>query len=264
MGFRLSRIFTRQRASEGKIDSSLTLTHPTLGEVKVTVRRNARSITARIPASGGEVLVSLPPGTPRLQLTDILDRLVEKYRSRTERGGERRSPFADGTCIDCTEFSIAICIGELRTPKVAAGILRGAPIGVITVTVDHRLDINTPEVTASIMRIIMRIAAAGTKAHIIPHAMKTAEELNCRVTGWSTGSGLKTLGSCSSYGHIRLSAALIFLPPHLRQYVICHELAHLTHMNHSAAFHRLCNAYCRGNGTLWRSELKRFRWPIPR
>ena len=47
----------------------------------------------------------------------------------------------------------------------------------------------------------------------------------------------KTLwGSCNSKGEVRLNWRLIQAPPTLINYVVCHELAHLKEMNHSAAF----------------------------
>ena len=43
-------------------------------------------------------------------------------------------------------------------------------------------------------------------------------------------------GSCNSRGQVRLSWRLLQAPPHIINYVICHELAHLKQMNHSAQF----------------------------
>ena len=44
-------------------------------------------------------------------------------------------------------------------------------------------------------------------------------------------------GSCNSRGQVRLSWRLLQAPPHIINYVICHELAHLKQMNHSAKFY---------------------------
>jgi len=44
-------------------------------------------------------------------------------------------------------------------------------------------------------------------------------------------------GSCNSRGEVRLSWRLMQAPPHIINYVICHELAHLKQMNHSPKFY---------------------------
>ena len=44
-------------------------------------------------------------------------------------------------------------------------------------------------------------------------------------------------GSCNSRGEVRLSWRLLQAPPHMINYVICHELAHLKQMNHSPKFY---------------------------
>ena len=50
-------------------------------------------------------------------------------------------------------------------------------------------------------------------------------------------------GSCSSKGNISYSYLLMTYPEAAREYVVVHELAHLVHMNHSAAFYSLVERY---------------------
>jgi predicted metal-dependent hydrolase len=61
-------------------------------------------------------------------------------------------------------------------------------------------------------------------------------------------------GSCNTKREVRLAWRLVKAPPDLVDYVICHELAHLRHMNHSRAFWGEVESQCPDYRRL-RSEL---------
>jgi predicted metal-dependent hydrolase len=62
----------------------------------------------------------------------------------------------------------------------------------------------------------------------------SAVKVRCQRTRW---------GSCSARGVITLNLALLFQAEDVVRYLLCHELAHTRHLNHSARFWR-CVAAC--------------------
>lgn len=51
-------------------------------------------------------------------------------------------------------------------------------------------------------------------------------------------------GTCNSKTEVRINWRLIQADPYVIEYVICHEFAHLTHMNHSRNFWNLVEKLC--------------------
>jgi hypothetical protein len=63
-----------------------------------------------------------------------------------------------------------------------------------------------------------------------------AERAAIRPPRMFLSSAMARWGSCNSRREVRLAWRLVKAPPALVDYVVCHELAHLRHMNHSRAF----------------------------
>lgn len=73
----------------------------------------------------------------------------------------------------------------------------------------------------------------------------------------SVGDAGTRWGSCSASGAIRYNWRLVLAPPHVRGYVVAHELAHRVHMNHGPAFHALQTQIYAGDVAEARLELRR-------
>lgn len=70
-----------------------------------------------------------------------------------------------------------------------------------------------------------------------------AQRLGLKFNKLSIRDQISCWGSCSSKGNISLNWRLILIAPELQDYVLLHELAHLTEMNHSDRFRQLLISY---------------------
>jgi predicted metal-dependent hydrolase len=73
----------------------------------------------------------------------------------------------------------------------------------------------------------------------------------------SVGDAGTRWGSCSASGAIRYNWRLLLAPPHVRAYVVAHEVAHRVHLNHGPGFHALQATLYDGDVAEARLELRR-------
>jgi len=66
-------------------------------------------------------------------------------------------------------------------------------------------------------------------------------------------------GSCSKQGNLNFNYKILFLPPHIADYIIVHELCHIKEFNHSTNFWNLV-AELVPNHKAIRKELKQTAW----
>ena len=72
----------------------------------------------------------------------------------------------------------------------------------------------------------------------------------CQKTKW---------GSCSPQNNISLNVNIVFLPEHLQDYILLHELCHIRHKNHGKDFWVQLDTYCDGRAKEFVDELKKNR-----
>lgn len=243
--------------SSQHVNASFRATHPILGAIHVVASRSARHISAR--RNSRETRITVPLG---IELS-LVQKAIDSFAPRL-RAPEQPNYFLSDTIIDCTEFRILISHSSTHPTAIRLDRRVNRTDKQITLFIGKSLDPADPDIAESIVRIILRICALYANRALSLRTSQLADRFNLKPRKIEIGFGRKTLGTCSSQGVIRLSAALMLLPHHLRDYVICHELAHLSEMNHSSRFHSLCDTYCLGNARNLEKELKAFSWPIPR
>ncbi len=231
---------------------------PGLGRALLVRNPRARRFAARWTAPG-ELRLSVPARATAAQIAAAMEQLGPRMLPRAPQAAG--APCRPGTVIETTGLKITV---ESSHQAPAGGVALRGTTAEATLLIHPDADAASAAVARAITRLLMRVAAHRATAVLLPMARATAERLGVRPRRWAIGRGLRTLGTCSPSGTVTLSAALMFLPDELREYIVCHELAHLTHMDHSARFHALCDRYCGGREAALRAALRAFRWPIPR
>lgn len=229
------------------------LTHDTLGRVVVTMRRNSSHASARW--RGGVVSLNVPFGIRGSQIGTILDDLAPRLlATRPE------VSYAEGQVLSFPGISI-----EIRRQRLAPSkVLGRAALPMSSVEVGTELNFDLTRTTLAISDMLLKIARRVAPEVLMPDARACSERVGKRPAAWTISTGHRVLGVCDSRGTISLSYVLVFLPSDLREYVICHELAHLSELNHSPRFHALLDGYLGGREALLAARLKMYRWPVYR
>lgn len=233
--------------------------HPLFGEVAIRVCPTSRRFSARW--KGQMLTVNIPPRTTLASFQEILDQWTPELLAKRP-----RTRYTDGQTLTFPDFTILIRTSPRVEPQYINSKHLSTADSSFAIEVGPGVDFSNPSLEKHIAQHIRRIAtfmASGT----LP-ALADAEFRRLNITPpprVTISHGLQRLGFCSpTQRRIALSLAVMFLSDELRRYIICHEIAHLTHPNHSAAFHALVDTYTDGREADLERQLRAFPWPIPR
>lgn len=170
--------------------------------IEVTVRRNCRHLILR--CWEGRLYLSVPPRTPKAAINAFLSARTDWMTEQISRTAAYAPQYAPGE-----RHLLAgryVTLGEEGVP-------------------------------------------AGEKAFLSFRAKQLAEAVRTLLPLWEARMGVQAgsirfremvsrWGSCQTVtGHITLNLRLGLVPPECMEYVLVHELCHLLHPDHSAAFH---------------------------
>jgi predicted metal-dependent hydrolase len=88
---------------------------------------------------------------------------------------------------------------------------------------------------------------------LTPRVAEYASRLVGRTPPTRLSNARSEWGSCNHRGEIRLNWRLVQLPPHLADYVVAHEVAHLVELNHSSRFWAIVESLFPGHRTARRA-----------
>lgn len=224
------------------------------GKVYVELRRGMTSVRFT-HHNDGRLLMRAPLGAP----IDDLKRIIDANRVQLSELHQPDVPdFYFGQVIEGFRCRIVI---EPTSPE--PNYIQGCwQKDTLQVQVHESADLTQFKTKQSISNIIGRSLEIVAIMKLLPFAQEVANGLGLSPAGFEIGRGMRKLGHCTNKRVIQLSRNLCLLPEELVRYIICHELAHLTHMNHSPEFHALCNQYTGGKEKELEQKLRQFRFPI--
>lgn len=220
------------------------------GNVKITLRAGMKRIIAKV--NNGQLCVSFPIIATRTSILRYFDEQRQSLRQFIAQQTPKQNLYSDGKLIHCFGFDVLITTEE--NPKTEGDV----SLIVVPKSFDFSSAAHTKRISDAVRKMVAR-----RKPILINYAWQVAVELNIKPSSFVASNGFRRLGTCNvATKQIRLSYALLFLPEHLVRYIICHELAHLTHPNHSKEFHDLCNKLVGGKEKEYSHEVNHFEWPV--
>lgn len=236
------------------MNNIVKINDPEIGEIVICLKA-MKSVSARWKQ--GVLYVNAPITLSLAQIQESIDKM--RKRILEHRPIRNSLVYYDGMEIKCFN---GITINIKSAIDNNSSIVGTVEDKELIIKVSHLLDYNDPEITNAISSMLSKMMSKIGAKYLIPHAKDLAKNLKLKPKGFIIGRGKQKLGHCTSNGEIQLSYYLMFLPDELVNYIICHELAHLTEMNHSDKFHSLCNNYCNGRESEYEKKLQAHNWCI--
>lgn len=200
----------------------------------VTVRhsRRARRIAVRI-AAGGRVELVVPRGVSERRAWAFFDSRAEWVREHLA----RRRIAAPAQEFPPRHLHLPLLDESWRLFRAGG---TGRPRLVETGAVLELRGVGEPEAFRRCLLLWLKRRAA---AALTPRLAEEAARHGFSYSRLRVANQRSRWGSCSTRGLISLNLALLFQPERVVRYLLCHELAHTRHMDHSARFWN-CVAAC--------------------
>ena len=200
--------------------------------VKICHSSRARRLRITIGIHG-EVVLTLPRGCSRKIGIEFLNRHGDWMKKHIG----RRVDFKEVTLLSYVQKQGWLAINGGKFPvKVSFG----EKSSFMQNTDGIKMVINREMVQETeLLRLLRKLASEALKERLL----YLSNERNLPLERVSIRNQKSRWGSCSDRGTISLNWRLVLVRPELQDYILLHELAHLTEMNHSHKFWSLLESY---------------------
>ena len=191
------------------------------------VLRRARRRTIGLTIDHRGLRVGAPPRARLREVESLILRHGDWVAQKLDEWRSRRRPevlkIVDGVCLPLLggSLEIRLALGSNRVlwNELAAPVLT--------------LCLRSPAHAGRVLEKALREKALALFAERLKHY---TARLGLAVPPLTLSAARTRWGSCSSKTGIRLNWRLVHFAPHVVDYVVAHELAHLREMNHSPRF----------------------------
>lgn len=194
--------------------------------VSIRHSQRARRVAVRICA-GGRVELVVPRGVSERRAWAFLESRADWVRHHVARR-RQQAPQASEFPPRTLELPL---LGESWRLFQAGGSGRARLVAAGGV-----LELRGSGDAATWRRCLLLWLRRRALAALAPRLAELARRHGFSYSALRVGNQRTRWGSCSSRGVISLNLALLFQSEDVVRYLLCHELAHTRHMNHSARF----------------------------
>lgn len=216
-----------------------------LGTIIITKNSRAKKVIAR--RKPDQVLLTVPA---RLSMPEILKHFNDMKPRILQLPVRQKVVITAESIIKTHTFDVHIIHESIYTDKL--GITLKDKIATITLPSHYKME--QDYIQSGIKELITHVLRQEAKRVLPRKVMAFAKQWNLPVKDVKINNSKLRWGSCTNKKIINLSLFLMMMPERLIDYVILHELAHITHLDHSQKFWELLDVYCNGNAQALNKE----------
>ncbi|HOU73524.1 M48 family metallopeptidase [Tenuifilum sp.] len=227
-------------------------TYPHIGTVTYTYRTRCKRITLRVKKDNS-IHVTIPYLVKFSYAEDFVISKADWIQKKLKENAERAKPI--------TEFKSRYHLVRLQAESGLSKctvIKNGTDVLLLY---PSTADPASYSIQSLAKKIIAEVLRAEAKYYLPQKLNELATRHNFTYGKVTIRNAKSRWGSCSGKNNISLSLRLMYLPEHLIDYVLLHELCHTKEKNHGPKFWQMLDSVCQGNSKMFSKELKKF--PIP-
>ncbi|MCL2707005.1 MAG: M48 family metallopeptidase [Dehalococcoidia bacterium] len=201
--------------------------------IAYTLRRSksARYARLRISADGG-LIITLPQHYHMSRAEEIILDKKRWIKKRLEMVQMSRLLYADNNHVQYLGRTLSIHSRTTLTLKATVQLAGEALI------------LDLPASAQGTRAIVTAWLRTQAQSIIPPLVAQHSQRMNITYSHVRISTARTRWGSCSLRGTLNFNWKLIMLPVEIIEYVVVHELCHLSEMNHSPNFWKLVEQYC--------------------